>query len=134
MRAEQAESWPLPHSGRVRRGMKKQITVMSMKATICIFALPIHADFHLFPLFFFIFHRTSFNPLIYFILSCFPASIFSNPLFFLLATPTFYTGLISLLRSAAQTAEIDSIIHSSIYKQPIRPMYNVTISGKTVSV
>lgn len=36
MRAEQAEGWLLAHPGRVRTGMKKQITVMSMKATICI--------------------------------------------------------------------------------------------------
>lgn len=90
MRAEQAEGWPLAHSGRVRMGMKKQITVMSMKATICIWL----CQFKTFISFLFL----SCHHLSPYILSRFSAFILSAPSYFILATTAYHTTFRSQIK------------------------------------
>lgn len=78
MRAERAEGCPLAHSGRVRMGMKKQITVMSIwlcHFTLTFISFPSASLAIIYPLSF-LSHHSSF-PLL------------SLPL----TTPTYHTGL-----------------------------------------
>lgn len=89
MRAEQAEGWLLAHPGRVRTGMKKQITVMSMKATICIWRCQITVTF----ISFLLLSSHHLCP-IYSFVSCSSPVTFPSHFFFLLLATSHYTGLI----------------------------------------